>query len=64
MGGGLEIVGCVCVMGAANLSMLMVMSSCLDESKSCSGLDPYGRFMSNVTSIVCHLVAIGVVRWS
>ncbi len=62
MGGGLKIVGCVCVMRADCLSMLVVMSSCLDESRSCSGVGPSGRFMSDVAIIVCHLAAIGVVR--
>ena len=64
MGGGLEVVGCVCVMRASRLSMLVVMSSCLDESRSCSGVGPGGRFMSDVTSIVHHLLAIGVHRGS
>ena len=64
MGGGLEIVGCVCVTRAARLSMLAVMSSCLDESRSCSGVGQGGRFMSDIASVVCHLVAIGVFRGS
>ena len=60
----LGIVGCVCVMRAARISRLVVMSSCLDESRSCSGVCPGGRFMSDVASIVCHLLAIGVVLGS
>ena len=58
------VVGCVCVMRAARLSRLVVMSSCLDESRSCSEVGSGGRFVSDVTSIVCHLLAIGVVRGS
>ena len=34
MGGGMEIAGWVCVMRAARLSRLVVMSSCLVESRS------------------------------
>ena len=58
------VVGCVCVMRAARLSRLVVMSSCLEESRSCSGVSPGGRLMSDVANIVCHLMAIGVVRGS
>ena len=57
-GGGLGIVGYVCVMRAARLPRLVVMSSCLAESRSCSGVGTCGRFMSDVASIVCHLLAI------
>ena len=64
MGGGLGVVGLVCVMRAARLSRLVVMSSCLDESKSCSGVGPGGRFVSDDASMVCHLLAMGVVRGS
>ncbi len=64
MGGGLKIVGCICVVRAARLSRLVVMSSYLDESKRCSGVGPSGRFMNNVANIGCHLMAIGVVRGS
>ena len=64
MGGGLGIVRCVCVMREARLSMLVVMSSCLDESRSCSGVGSGGRFLSDVASIVSNLLAIGVVRGS
>jgi len=64
MGGGLEIVGLVCVMKAARLSRLVTTSSCLDESMSCNGMGLGGGFMSDVTSIVCHRVAMGVVRGS
>jgi hypothetical protein len=64
MGGGLEVVGCVCVMRADRLSILVAMSSCLDESRSCSVVDPGGRFLSDVASIICHLVAIAVARGS
>ena len=52
MGGGLGIVGCFCVIRAARLSRIVVMPSCLDESRSCSGVVPNGRFMSDVASIV------------
>ena len=58
MCGGLGIVGCVCVMRATRISRLVAMSSCLDESRSCSGVSPRGKFMSHVASIVCHLMAI------
>jgi hypothetical protein len=64
MGNGLGIVGFVCVIKAARLSRLGVMSSCLDESRSCTGVDPGGRLMSEVESIACHLVAMGVARGS
>ena len=64
MGGGLEIVGCVCVMRAARLSRLVVMYSFLDESRSYSGVGPSGKFMSDVANIVYHVVASGVVRGS
>jgi len=64
MGGGLGIVGWVCVMKAAHLSRLVVMSSCLEESKICSGVGPGGRFVNDDASMVCHLLAIGVVRGS
>ena len=56
------IVRCVCEVRVARLSMLVVMSSCLDERRSCSGMGPSGRFMSDVASIVCHMLEIGVVR--
>ena len=56
--------GLVCVMRAARHSRLVVMSSCLDESRSCSGVGPGGRFVSDDASIVCHRMAIGVVRGS
>ena len=49
---------------AARLSRLLVMSSCLNEGKRCSGVGPGGRFMSDDASIVCHLMAMGVVRGS
>ena len=64
MGGGLEIVGCACALRSTRFFMLVVMSRCLDESRSCSGVGLGGRFMSDVSSIVCHLVSIGVVRGS
>ena len=64
MGGGLGIVGCVCVMRASHFSKQVVMSGCLDESMSCSGVGLDGRFMSDVASIVCHLVATVVARGS
>jgi len=60
MSGGQAIVGCDCVMRAARLSKPVAMSTCLDESRSCSGLGPSGRSMSDVANIDCHLVAIGV----
>ena len=49
---------------AARLSKMVVMSSCLDESKSCSGVGPGGRFVSVDFSMVCHLWAMGVDRGS
>ena len=64
MGGGLGVVGLVCVMRAARLSRLVVMSSCLDESTICSGVGPGSRFVSNDASMVYHLLATGVVRES
>ena len=64
MGGGLGIVGWVCVMRASRLSRLVVMSSCLEESKSCSGVGPGGRFGSDDASMVCHLLAMEVYRRS
>ena len=64
MGGGLEVVACVCVMRAARFSIIVAMSRCLDKSRSCSGVVSCCRFMSDVVSIVCHLVAIGVARGS
>ena len=64
MGGGLGIVGFVCVMRVARLSRLVALPSCLDESRSHSGVGPSGRLMCDVANIVCHLVAIGVVRGS
>ena len=64
MGGGLWIVRCVCAVRAARLSMLVVMYSCLDDRRICSGVGPGDRFMSDVANIVCHLLAIGVVRGS
>ena len=64
MGGGLGVVRLVCFMRAARLSRLVVMSSCVDESKSYSGVGPGGRCMSDDASIVCHLMAMGVVRGS
>ena len=60
MGGGLAIVACGCVMRAARLSKLVAMSSCLDDSRSCSGVGPSDMSMSDAVSIVCHLMAIGV----
>ena len=60
MGVGLAIVGCDFAMRAARLSKLVAMSSCLDESSSCRGVGPVGRYMSDVSSINCHLLAIGV----
>jgi len=64
MGGGLGIVRWVCVMRAARLSRMVVMSSCLEESKSCSGVGPGGRFESDAASMICHLLVMGVVRGS
>ena len=58
------IVRSVCVMRATRLSMLVAMSSCLDESRNCSGVGLSSRCMSDVASIDCHLLAIGVVRGS
>ncbi len=64
MGGGLLIVGLFAVRRAALLFKLVLMSSCLDESKSCSGVGPGGRFVSVDSSIVCHLWAMGADRGS
>jgi len=64
MGNGLGIVRFVCVIRAARLSRLVVMSKCLDESRSCSGVGPGGRLMSEVESNACHLVVIEVARGS
>ena len=64
MVGGLGDVGLVCVMRAARLSRLMVMFSCLDESKSCRGVGPCSRFVMDDTRIVRHLLATVVVRGS
>ena len=64
MGDGMGVVGLVCVMRATRLSRLVVMSSCLDESNSCSGLSPGGKFVSYDASMVCHLLAVGVARGS
>ncbi len=56
--------GLFAVRRAARFSKLVVMSSCLDESKSCSGVGPGGRFISVDCSIVFHLWAMGVDRGS
>ena len=64
MGGVLLIVGLFAVRRVALLSRLVVMSSCLDESKSCSGVGPGGRFVSVDSSMVCHLWAMGFDRGS
>ncbi len=64
MGGGLLIVRLFAMRKAALLSKLVVMSSCLDESKSCSGVGPGGRFVSVDSSMSCHLWAMGVDRGS
>jgi hypothetical protein len=64
MGGGLSVMGLFAVMRAARLSKLVVMSSCLDESNSCSGVGPGGKFVRVASSMVCHLCAIGVARGS
>ncbi len=64
MGGGLGVVELVCVMRAARLSRLVVMFTLLDDSKSCSGVGPGSRFVSDDASMACHQLAIGVVRGS
>ncbi len=64
MGGGLGVVELVCVMRAARLSRLVVMFSCMDDSKSCSGVGPGSGFVSDDASMACHLLAAGVVRGS
>ena len=64
MGGGLLIVVLFVVTRVALLSKLVVMCSCLDESKSCSGVGPGGRFVRVDSSMVCHLWAMGVDRGS
>ncbi len=56
--------GLFAVRRAARLSKLVVMSSCLDKSKRCSGVGPGGRFISVYSSMVCHLWAMGVDRGS
>ena len=56
--------GLFVVRRAARLSKLVVMSSCLDESKSCRGVGPGGRFVSVDSSMVGHLWAMGVDRGS
>ena len=43
--------GFVCVVRATRLSRLMLMSSCLDDSRSCSGVGSGGRFTSEVNTI-------------
>jgi len=63
-GWGFGVVRLFCIMRDARLSRLVVMSICLDESRSCSVVGHGGRFMSDVVSIVSHLVAIGVTRGS
>ena len=40
------------------------MSSCLDETRSCSGVGLDGSLISKVESIACHLVSMGVALWS
>ncbi len=55
MGGGLGVVGLVCVIRAARFSRLVVMFSCLDESISSSRVGPGSRFARDDSSIVCHL---------
>ena len=52
--------GCDYVMRAARLSKLVAMSSWLDEISSCSWVGPVVRFVSDVASINCHLLAVGV----
>ncbi len=64
MGGGLGVAGLVCLMRADRLSRLVVMSSFLDESKSCSGVGPGSRLVSDDTNMVCHMLAMGAVRGS
>ena len=56
----MSVLGLFVVRRAARLFKLVVMSSCLDESKSCSGVGPGGRFVSVDFSMVCHLWAMGV----
>ena len=58
------IVGCDCVIRAAHLSNLMTMSSCLDESKSCSGMGLVRRSMNDVAIIYNLLLSIGDARES
>jgi len=47
-------------MRVSRLSKLVAMPSYLDESRSCSGMGPCGRFMRDDASVVFHLMAIGV----
>ncbi len=56
--------GLFVVRRAARLPRLVVMFSCLDESKSSSGVGPGGRFANVDSSMVCHLWAMGVDRGS
>ena len=64
MGGGLLNGGLFDVRRAALFSKLVVMSSCLDEGKSCSGVGPGGRLVSVDSIMVCYLWAMGVDRES
>jgi len=54
--------GFIYLMSTVRLSTMVVMSSCLDESRSCSGVGPGGRLVSGVDSIACYLVAMSFVR--
>ena len=64
MGNCLRIVGFVCVVRAARLSRLVMMTSCLDASRSCSGIGHGGRLMREINSIACHVMAMGAARGS
>ena len=64
MGECLGIMKFVSKISADRLSRLVVMSSCLDESRSCNGIGHGVRLMSEVECNACHLVVIGVARGS
>jgi hypothetical protein len=52
----------MCLMCFARQFRLVGMSSCLDESRSCSGVDPGGRLVNGFDNRFCHLVAIDVAQ--
>ncbi len=62
MGGGLGIVGFVCLNSSTYFERLVGMWSCLDESRRCNEVGSRGRLVCVVESIVCHLGAMAVAR--